>query len=62
MFLSLLGREKVAILLKECVDFERPSDIHGLVYLPFQNKVDEVSINLIRELNRQGYLIDSARI
>lgn len=62
MFLSLLGREKVAIILKECIDFERPSDIHGLVYLPFQNKVDEVSINLIRELNRQGYSIDSARI
>lgn len=62
MFLSLLGREKVAIILKECIDFERPSDIHGLVYLPFQSKIDEVSINLIRELNRQGYAIDSARI
>lgn len=62
MFLSKLGREKVAILLKEAPDFERPSDIHGLIYIPFQNKVDEVAISLIRELSRQGYSIDSNRI
>lgn len=30
MFLSKLGRDKVAILLKEDRDFEKPSDIHGL--------------------------------
>ena len=62
MFLSKLGREKVAILLKEESDFERPSDIQGLIYIPFQNKVDEVAISLIRELSRQGYSIDSTRI
>lgn len=62
MFLSKLGRERVAILLKESPDFEKPSDIQGLVYIPFQNKVDEVSISLIRELSRQGYKIDSNRI
>lgn len=57
-----LGREKVAILLKESSNFEKPSDIHGLIYIPFQNKVDEVAISLIRELSRQGYSIDSAKI
>ena len=62
MFLSKLGRERVAILLKESPEFEKPSDIQGLVYIPFQNKVDEVSISLIRELSRQGYTIDSNRI
>ena len=62
MFLAKLGRERVAILLKEAPDFERPSDIHGLIYIPFQNKVDEVSLNLIRELTRQGYTIDTSRI
>lgn len=62
MFLAKLGRERVAILLKEAADFEKPSDIQGLVYIPFQNKVDEVSISLIRELSRQGYNIDSKRI
>ena len=62
MFLAKLGRERVAILLKEAPDFERPSDIQGLIYIPFQNRVDEVSLNLIRELTRQGYTIDTSRI
>ena len=62
MFLSKLGREKVAILLKEDPNFEKPSDIQGLIYIPFQNKVDEVSISLIRELSRQGFSIDSTKI
>ena len=62
MFLSKLGRERVAILLKESTNFEKPSDIQGLIYIPFQNKVDEVAISLIRELTRQGFPIDSTRI
>lgn len=62
MFLSKLGRERVAILLKESTNFEKPSDIQGLIYIPFQNKVDEVAISLIRELTRQGFSIDSTRI
>jgi len=62
MFLAKLGRERVAILLKEAADFEKPSDIQGLVYIPFQNKVDEVALSLIRELSQQGYKIDTTRI
>lgn len=61
MFLAKLGREKVAILLKESLNFERPSDIQDLIYIPFEKKVDEVAINLIRELSKQGYSIDAAR-
>lgn len=62
MFLAKLGREKVAILLKEETNFEKPSDIQGLIYIPFQNKVDEVAISLIRELTRQGFSIDSTKL
>lgn len=62
MFLAKLGREKVAILLKEAENFEKPSDIQGLIYIPFKDKVDEVALNLIRELSRQGINIDSSRI
>ncbi len=62
MFLAKLGREKVAILLKECHNFERPSDIQGLIYIPFQSKVDEVSLSLIRELTRQKYVIEQNRL
>ena len=62
MFLAKLGREKVAILLKETANFEKPSDIQGLVYIPFQDRVDDVALNLIRELTRQGYSIDTAKL
>ena len=62
MFLSKLGRDKVAILLKEADDFEKPSDIHGLIYIPFQNKVDEVIISLVREMTKQGYKIDNSKL
>lgn len=62
MFLAKLGRERVAILLKETTNFEKPSDIQGLVYIPFQNRVEEVAINLIRELARQGYNIDTTKL
>lgn len=62
MFLAKLGRKRVAILLKEDPNFEKPSDIQGLVYIPFQKKVDEVSINLVRELTRQGYVIDAGKL
>ena len=62
MFLAKLGRSRVAILWKEATDFEKPSDIQGLIYSPFKDKVDEVSVSLIRELSRQGYKIDSSRI
>ena len=62
MFLAKLGRDKVAILLKETTDFEKPSDIQGLVYIPFQSKVDEVALSLIRELSKQGYNIDASKL
>lgn len=62
MFLAKLGRKRVAILLKEASDFERPSDIQGLIYISFRNNIEEVTVQLIRELNQQGYAIDSSRI
>lgn len=63
MFLAKLGRDKVAILLKEAENFERPSDIQGLVYIPFKDSIErDASINLIRELSRQGITIETSKI
>ncbi len=42
MVLARLGRKRVAILQKQTV--ERPSDIDGLIYIPFKEKVDEISV------------------
>ena len=62
MFLAKLGRDKVAILLKQDVEFEKPSDIHGLIYIPFQTRVDEAALSLVKELARQGYHIDNKNL
>lgn len=53
MVLARLGRARVAILYKESV--ERPSDIDGLLYLPFKERVDETKASLFRELRAAGY-------
>ena len=63
MFLAKLGRDKVAILLKEAENFERPSDIQGLIYIPFRDSIErDASISLIRELSRQGIVIEQSKI
>ena len=56
MFLSSLGRKHVAILHKG--DVELPSDIHGLVYIPFQKHVSEVKQRLAAELQEAGFQIN----
>lgn len=58
ILLAKLGRKKVAILMKGH-DMERPSDIHGLIYLPFtDNLIEEVKVSLGKEMYNQGYDID----
>ena len=56
MFLSTLGRKHVAILHKG--DVELPSDIHGLVYIPFTKHVGEVKPRLAAELQEAGFQIN----
>jgi predicted nucleotide-binding protein len=63
MLLSLLGRKRVAILLKEQDKMERPSDIQGLIYIPFkENLAKEAGLLLAKELSAQGYHIDVKKI
>jgi predicted nucleotide-binding protein len=53
MVLSRLGRRRVAILHKQSV--EQPSDIAGLLYIPFNERVEEVRTRLFRELQAAGF-------
>lgn len=62
MLLALLKRENVAILLKDVPNMEKPSDIQGLIYYPFKENIDEVALCLIREMNKNGYIIASKDI
>ncbi len=57
MLLAKLGRKKVAILLKQDVTMEKPSDIQGLIYMPFKDSVEDAKILLAKELNQQGFNI-----
>lgn len=62
MLLSSLGRDRVAILLKEETDFERPSDINGLIYIPFKDNVEEAKVSLAKEMKSHNYQIEIANL
>lgn len=53
MVLARLGRRRVAILHKQSV--ELPSDIAGLIYIAFQERVEELTADLFKELESAGY-------
>jgi predicted nucleotide-binding protein len=56
MFLAKLGRKRVAILHKGNV--ELPSDISGLLYIAFRDRVDEVKERVAAELQEAGFSIN----
>jgi len=59
MLLTKLKREKVAILLKDQETMERPSDIQGLIYIPFKDDLQKEAGSLLaKEMAAQGYSID----
>ena len=63
MLLSKLGRKKVAILLNQQENMERPSDIQGLIYIPYKDDLEkEAGLTLAKEMVSQGYSIDVAKI
>jgi len=63
MLLEKLGRRRVAILLKEQDKMERPSDIQGLIYIPFHDNLEkEAGVLLAKEMCAQGYDIQVAKL
>lgn len=52
-FIGLLGRDRVCCLYKG--DIELPSDMHGIVYTPFEKSIAEVKGKIIKELKAAGY-------
>lgn len=62
MLLSRIGREKVAILLSQAEHMEKPSDIAGLIYIPFTDSVEETKLSLAKEMQSNGYSIAIAKL
>ncbi|MBY7649788.1 MAG: hypothetical protein C4617_04795 [Candidatus Liberibacter europaeus] len=55
MLLSSVGRENVVILQKG--NLERPSDVQGIIYLPFNEHVKEIIPKLASRLTKAGFAI-----
>lgn len=64
MLLAKLGRDKIAILLQHPKETERPSDIQGLLYIPFEDKLEpEASKLLAREVeDKLGLVIPASKL
>lgn len=56
MVLARLGRQRVAILVKGD-DIERPSDISGLIYIPFSDHVNDAKNKIAANLEEAGFAI-----
>jgi len=54
-FIGLLGRDRVCCLYKG--DVELPSDMQGIVYIPFMDSIEESRDKIIKELKEAGYEI-----
>lgn len=52
-FMGLLGRDRVLVLLQKGV--EVPSDIEGILYISFNDSLDEVRAEILSELKVAGY-------
>ncbi len=53
LFVGKLGRERVCCLYTG--EVELPSDLHGLVYIPFKSSINEVQLDIVKELRAAGY-------
>jgi predicted nucleotide-binding protein len=62
LLLGKLGRAKVGIFIKNQEEMERPSDIQGLIYLPFVNDVEEAKLTLAKEMEKQGIKVEVSRL
>ena len=60
MVLARLGRRRVAILHKQSI--ELPSDIAGLIWIGFQERLEEARARLFNELREAGYNPDPSAL
>ena len=60
MVLSALRRPNVAILKKGHIEI--PSDVHGIIYISFNDHVNEAVPKLVERLNGAGFNLDATAI
>lgn len=62
MLLGKIGRKKVAILYSKAEEMELPSDVHGYIYIPFKDNVEDAKEDLVKALAKSGYKIDIEKL
>jgi len=62
-FISRIGRKNVHCLYKGATElpFDMPSDMHGIVYLPFRDSVREAKEDVTKQLKAVGYDLQGRR-
>jgi predicted nucleotide-binding protein len=60
MVMAALGRDRMVILKKG--EVEMPSDTQGLIYLGFNDRVQDVVAGLVKRLKAAGIEIDDALV
>ncbi|MBU4220826.1 MAG: nucleotide-binding protein [Euryarchaeota archaeon] len=58
-FIGKLGRNNVLGIVKEENDFERPSDIFGILFTPFKTGWE---LEMVKELQSCGYNVDANKL
>jgi predicted nucleotide-binding protein len=60
-FIARIGRKRVCCLYKENTElpFDKPSDMQGIVYIPFKNSVKEAKDEIIKELQAANFKVRS---
>ena len=61
LLVGKLGRKAVIVLREKTDNFEFLSDVDGVVYIQYEEKVEKSSVELFRNLNRFVY-IDSSKL
>lgn len=56
LFLGILGRRRIAVLYRSGV--ELPSDLHGLLYIPFKT-IAEARLQLVQAMKSAGLDVDA---
>ena len=56
-FISRIGRKNVRCVYKGTTElpFDMPSDMHGIVYLPFRDSIRDVKEDILKQLKAVGY-------
>lgn len=58
-FFGKLGRKRVVAIVEQTTNFEKPSDVDGVVYVSYNSSDGEWQFKLAQELLEVGYPIDS---